>query len=463
MSLRRLLEPRSVAVVGASARRGSVGNTIVKQLASRFRGRVYPVNPKYDVVEGLKCYPSLLDIPDDVDIVVIAVAAHRVPRIMSDACRKGASIAIIVSGGFSEVGGEGRKLEEQVKSIARSCGIRVIGPNCIGVLDNASGLDTFFLPEERMARPRRGPLSFVSQSGALLSVWLDKLARMGVGVSKAISYGNAADVNESDLLEVLGEDEETRTVAVYIEGVKDGRRFMSVIKSLVSKGKSVVVLKGGRTWTGARAVSSHTASLAGSYEVYRAALRQCGAVVVEDQRTLLNTAIALSLLGPRSIKRLLIVTDAGGQGVLAADYADRLGFRVDPLPEEARRRLEKLPPHYVKVNPVDLTGDSDDEKYRFVLEQLLPLGVADAVLVITSPMPPARSGRVVDYVIEAWREYGIPIVTVVTGSGSVADEWRRRLIAGGVPAYETPEEALLALAGVREAYRLGSRLRALKA
>lgn len=451
-SLKPFFQPSSIAVVGASSRPGSVGYVIVEQLKKKFKGRIYPVNPKYKEILGLRTYPSILDIPDKVDLAVVALRAPLVPKVMEDIGRKGVKAVIVVSGGFSEIGGEGVELEKKLVEVAHRYKIRVIGPNCIGVLDNSSGVDTFFLPEDRLKRPPKGYISIISQSGAMLSMWIDWMALKGMGLSKAISYGNKVDVDDVDLLEYLRGDEDTRIILMYVEAFKHGRgaKFVEIARKMVLEGKPIVVLKGGRTSKGARAAASHTGAMAAGYEVYKAAFRQAGAIEVDTMDEMFDVAKAYLMIGPIYGKRVLILTNAGGEGVIAADYAEKYGLDVPELPREVQEELrKKLPPHVVIRNPVDLTGDTDDERYRVVLEELLPRKLFDVAVVITPPHPPSIKGTVVDYIVDAWRRHHIPIIAVVTG-GAISEEFAKRLEDKGIPAYQTPERAIRVVAALSE-------------
>ncbi len=444
--------PESIAVIGASARRGTVGYVIVEQLKKKFKGKIYPITPKYPEVLGLRAYPSILDVPDKVDLAVIALRANLVPRVMRDIGEKGVRAVIIVSGGFSETGEEGARLEEEVLETARKYGIRVIGPNCIGVLDNYSGVDTFFLPEDRLKRPPRGYISIISQSGAMLSMWIDWMALKGMGLSKAVSYGNKIDVEDVELLEYLENDPNTKIILMYIEALKPGkgRKFIEVARRIISKGKPIIVLKGGRTKKGEKAAASHTGAMAAGYNIYRAAFRQAGIIEVDTMDEMFDIAKAFTMIGPARGKRLLILTNAGGEGVIASDFAERYGLDTPEPPDDVKEVLRrKFPPHVIVKNPLDLTGDTDDERYRIALEELLSRNLYDIVVVITPPHPPSIKGHVVDYIVDAWTKYKVPIIAVVTG-GAISEEFARKIEERGIPAYQTPERAVRVAAALVE-------------
>ncbi|HDI10206.1 MAG TPA: CoA-binding protein, partial [Euryarchaeota archaeon] len=272
MSLSTFFEARSVAVIGASKTPGKIGHEILKNLALyEYKGKVYPVNPKEKEILGMKCYKTVSEIENEVELAVIAIPPKSVPGVVEECGRKGVRGIVIVSGGFKELGDEGREIEEQIVSIARKYGMRIIGPNCIGIYDSRSKIDTFFQSRERMMRPKEGAVSFITQSGTFGCSFLEWAAEEGIGVARFVSYGNRADVDEPELIEFLGEDERTRVIAVYMEGVGDGRRLMQSI-SKTSRRKPVLILKAGRTKAGSRVALSHTGWLAGEDRIFDSAI-----------------------------------------------------------------------------------------------------------------------------------------------------------------------------------------------
>jgi Acyl-CoA synthetase (NDP forming) len=275
-----LFHPSSVAVVGATPKQGHVGYVIMVNLLGKFKGKVFLVNPRYDSINGVKCYKGLTDVDDEVDLAVIAVPAPVVPQVVADAVKKGVKALIIISGGFSEVGDEGRRLEDEVRSIIKDSKVRVLGPNCIGVYNAENGLDTFFLPEDRMGRPPKGPIALISQSGAVAAAILDWASRRKLGIGLAVNYGNKIDVSESELLEYFAGNPNVKVITIYMEGLKypgEGLRFLETARK-VAQVKPVIVYKAGRTKASVHAVASHTAALAGDYEIYRGAFRQAGLI-----------------------------------------------------------------------------------------------------------------------------------------------------------------------------------------
>nr|HOP09498.1 CoA-binding protein [Candidatus Methanofastidiosa archaeon] len=312
--------PDSVAIIGASNREGSVGYVICKNfLKGDYKGRMYPITLSSDEVLGQKAYRSVLDVEGDIDLAVIAIPAKAVNPVLRECAKKGIKSCVVISGGFSEIGEKER--EEELKRIVEETGIRVIGPNCVGIYDTYSNVDTIFLPEDRMARPRKGSISLISQSGAFVSAILDWASGENIGMSKVISFGNKADVNYSDLLDYLAEDENTGVITIYMEGVGDGRKFMRAAKKAI-KNKPIVILKSGRSKAGAAAAASHTGSLAGADTVYSAAFKQSGIVRVYTPQEMFDIAKALVCRKRPHGRRVAIVTDGGGTGVIATDFLE---------------------------------------------------------------------------------------------------------------------------------------------
>ena len=442
-------EPRSIAVVGASPKPGSIGRAIVENLMRSFKGKLYPVNPKYDEILGLKAYPSISKIPDEVDIAVIAVRAQIVPMIAEDAGKKGVRGLIVVSGGFAEAGAEGKRLQEELLSIAKAHRMRVIGPNCIGVYNAVTGVDTFFLPWERMRRPHKGPIAIISQSGAFLASVMDWAAEEGIGISKAVNFGNKVDVDEVDLISYFGDDDDIKVIIAYLEDIKPGRgrRFIEVAREVIrEKGKSIVLLKAGRTSAGARAASSHTAALAGSYEVFRAAMKQAGVLEVDDPIRLFDAAKALASLNPPRGKRVGIVTNAGGPGVIATDTLVRLGLEVPQFTEKLQEKLRRVFPARVSTgNPVDLTGDATPEDFEKALKLVIDSDEVDMVMVLSLMQPPTMDLSVADRIADiAWRRKDKPVAVVTIGS-EYAKSLREYLENRGIPVYDFPDRAAFAL------------------
>ncbi len=448
-ALSKFFQPESVAVIGATPKEGKVGRAILENFISRFKGRIYPVNPNYDEILGLKCYKSVKEIPETPDLAVIVVPAPQVPQVLRELGEKGTKAAVIISGGFRETGTkEGAALEEEVVKISREYGIRIIGPNCIGIFDNWSGVDTFFTT--KMRKPPRGYVAFISQSGAFATALMDWMAYHGIGVSRAISYGNKVDVDDIDLLEYLGEDDKTKVILMYIEGIKEsrGRLFIETARK-VSLKKPIVVYKAGKTSRGGKAAASHTAAMAGDYSVYKAAFKQAGVIEVESFDEMMDV-VRIFLDQPLMRgNRVYIVTDAGGVGVMLTDALTNAGFEIPVTPPDLKEKLRSiLPPHNIVENPIDLTGDADDERYIRVLELLANREDVDAIVVVALPQIPGLKGTFVDYIAKIKEETKKPVVALTIGS-EISIETAKRLQEKGVTVFESPERLAKALKALR--------------
>jgi len=453
-ALHKLFNPESVAVIGASEKEGTVGRAILENLLATFKGEILPVNYKYDYVLGLKCYRRVADLPRAPDLAVVAVPATSTPGVIRDLCNLGTRVSIVISAGFREVGPEGAKLEVELVKAARSCGMRVVGPNCLGVYDPWNGLDTIFNPNDRQSKPRAGGVAFLSQSGALGAAILDWLAEAGIGLSKFVSYGNAADVKEWELVEYLANDSRTAVIALYVEGVEDGRRFMASIRKAVAMGKPVVLLKGGRTEAGSSAASSHTGSLAGRAEIFISAARQAGAIVVDNLGELINVLKVLTWGGPPKGRRVGIVTNGGGAGVLAADSVELAGLSLAPLTEGTLEYLRgALPPASSIKNPVDILGDAPPERYAVAVEAVAEDPNVDSVVIITLMQSPAFDPRRFIELMRGIKEkVRKPMVLVAPGGGYTVKHSREVERELAIPYFRTSEEAVKALKLATEWY-----------
>ncbi len=457
-------KPRSVAVLGASIVEGTIGRAIMDNLVSKFKGAIYPVNPKYDVVSGLKAYKSCSELPETPDLIVVAVPAKIVPQVLDECGSRGVKAAIVISAGFKEVGEEGEKLEKMLVSVARERGIRVIGPNCLGVYDAYSRLNTIFNPPDRQKVPPPGNVAFLSQSGALGAALLDWLAEYNIGMSKFISYGNAADVKEWELLEYLIEDPETKVIMMYIEGVEDGKNLLKVVRKATVAGKPVIVLKAGKSEKGIRAVSSHTGSLAGSYKVYEAGLTQNGALVVNELDEFVLAAKALSWLPAPRGNKVAIVTNGGGAGVLTTDAVELLGLRLVELSEETKKYLRsKLPPAASLNNPVDILGDAPPERYEVAMEAVMKDENVDLVIVIGIMQSPAfKPLEVLESMKRLVKEYEKPIVFVAPGGEYTVNNLKKIEFEARIPTFKSPEEAAKAYYFLTTWYKNHEILKSLK-
>ncbi|WP_099209422.1 acetate--CoA ligase family protein [Thermococcus henrietii] len=446
-SLDFLFYPKSVAVIGASHVPGKVGNAIMRSMTLRFDGKVYAVNVKGGEIEvngkKFKVYRSLKEIPDEVDVAVIAVPAKFVPDVIDECGEKGVKGAIVISAGFKEAGRA--DLEEELVKRAKKWGIRVVGPNCLGVTNLENGFDCNFNPPERQARPPFGKVAFMSQSGAFGAAILDWAAREKIGMSKFISLGNMADLDESDFMDYLGDDEKTGVITGYLEGVKDGRKFLETARRVTLK-KPVVILKSGRTEAGAKAAASHTGSLAGSYAIYRAAFEQSGVLEATTMRQLFNYAKVLAMQKPAKGDRVAIVTNGGGAGVMMSDGLLERGLKMAELSEETLKKFEedikagKLPAHMSYKNPIDVIGDAPSSRYERAMRYALEDPNVDVLVVIALFQSPALDEGIID-AVERMKAYGKPIVFVAPG-GDFPHKMARNIEGKGIPVYETTEDAV---------------------
>ncbi|MHC4268473.1 MAG: acetate--CoA ligase family protein [Planctomycetota bacterium] len=446
MYLDKFFNPQSVAIIGATENPQNITSTIIQNLFDMgFKGSIVPVNPHHDKVFGLKCYPSLLDIQEKIDLSVIAISSDHVLEILDQHIKAGIMNSVIISGGFAEIGNKGIEIEENIKKICREKGIRVIGPNCIGILDNYSNFSTFFLPWSKVKRPSKGHLSILSQSGSYSISMLDMLSLEGVGVSKFVSYGNRADVGESDLIEYLTNDVTTNVIGIYMESVDDGRRFIRA-SSRCSRDKHMVVLKVGRQESGAEAARSHTGAIAGKYKVYKAAFKKSGILEADNLEEFIDSCKVLLMQNPARGNRVLVVTNGGGFGVAVSDICGAMGLNVANTPPEIKESLSKnFPEYFILNNPIDLTGSSGDEDFGTVLKTaFVDNDFFDAAIVIPLMPPQTMTERVVDIISQMAEESGKPVV-VCTISGVYTRKVKELFELKGIPVFPSPGRAVKAM------------------
>ncbi len=433
-----LFEPKSIALVGASHSEMRLGGVVLRNLL-RFRGKVYPVNPKYDELMGIKSYREVPDIPEPVDLALILRPAPEVPQLLREFQGRARSV-IIMSSGFAEVGETA--LQDEVRRIGRESGFRMVGPNCMGLYNPHRALDTFFLPQDRLKRPKKGNVAIVSQSGAILSCLLGAIRDANAGVSKAIGYGNAVDVAEADLYDYLAHDRKTEVVVSYIESVDDGRKFITNAKELTDK-KPLLILKAGKGSSGQAAAFSHTGRLAGRYEVFHSIVSQFGIREAADFDELMDATKALSYQRQSKGNRICIITNGGGSGVLAADECMRQGLDVVGISGEKKASLQHLFPHFFVVNnPVDLTAQVKDEDYVTVLRELAD--DYDGFLIIALPNVTGITVHLGDLLAEAKKSLNKPITANVAESG-ITGKITSILERARIPVYPSPERAIRGL------------------
>jgi len=449
--------------VGASSDPTKLGYEVFNSLAvskkmGSYKGDLYPVNPHYAEVAGVECHPDAASIRGDVDLAVVVVPARATPNVMLDLARKGVPAAIIISGGFGEVGEAG--LEKIITRMASQAGIRLLGPNTLGILDPYTGVDTLFLPEWKittnrheaisMPKPRPGEMVLISQSGGVGAALIDYIVGSGAGLRAFVGLGNQADVTVDEVVSYYADDAKTRAVLLYIEGVRNGRRFIEAC-SEASKKKPIVALKAGKTESGIRAAFTHTASMVGQVEVYSTAFHQGGIVEVSTIEDLFDAGKAMSMQLPPSGRKVMIVTNGGGAGVIAADACEELGLEVPPLGAGAMEALRSmgesgsLPAVVSPNNPLDLTGSANSASFRLGGEALLKGDPFDAWLFLTFHHAPAVYDDVVDAVAAIGREGGRPVVACDVGEAEWARIMRSKYESHGIPCYPTPDRAAKAL------------------
>ncbi len=435
-----LFYPQSIAVIGASADPKKVGYAVLNNI-SRFgySGEILPVNPKADEILGIKAYPNILDINKNVDLSVIAIPAHMVPQCVRDCITKGVKSAVIISAGFKEAGSAGIMLEEELKSIVRESGIRLLGPNCLGVINTSNNINATFaagmLP--------KGRLAFFSQSGALGIAILDWAIGNKVGFSKFISLGNKADLNETDFIEYFINDPETDIILGYIEDVVEGRKFLQIAKK-ATKAKPIILVKSGGTQAGARAASSHTGALAGSENAFNAAFKQTGIIRADGIEDLFETAMAFNSKKLPQGNKLLIVTNAGGPGIIAADTAEKLGINLPQLSRETTNILSALLPKNASLyNPVDIIGDATSDRYSAVLDNAMNDPNVDGFLIILTPQSMINVEDTAQVVINASKRSEKPFITSFMGEGRVRSSVQT-LKLSSIPNFSYPEPAVKA-------------------
>ncbi len=446
-TLSTLLSPRAIAVVGASRRPGTVGYQIVDNLVRHgFQGPVYPVNPSARSVHSLPAWRSVREIPGEVNLAVVVVPKQHVLQVVDDCGSRGIPSVVVISAGFREVGEEGARLEAALMDRIRAHGMRLVGPNCMGVLNTAPevAMNATFAP----TMPPAGPVSFLSQSGALGVTILDYAAEYGIGIRNFVSVGNKPDVSGNDLLEHWEVDPETSVVLMYLETFGNPRRFTRIARRVARK-KPIVVVKSGRTAAGARAASSHTGALAGTDVAVDALLAQCGVMRADTVEELFDLAMAFGTLPVPDGNRVAIVTNAGGPGIIIADACESKGLEVAQFEPETLERLEEIFPEEASVrNPVDMIATATADSYRLALNLVLSDPNVDAAIAAFVPPLGVRQEDVAQAIVAAARSHPrIPVLAVLMGRDGLP-QGRSELRSAGVPAYIFPESAARALAAM---------------
>ncbi len=441
MSLQTFFNPKSVAIIGASRQKGKVGYEIlINLIAGGYAGKIYPINPKADEIEGLKVYPDLASIGETPELVVIIVPAQFVAGMLEECAKVNVKSVVIITAGFKEVGPEGKKLEEEIVRIARRSGIRFVGPNCLGVISPSHKLNACFGGD----LPVPGGIAYISQSGALLAAILDTANANGIGFSSLVSIGNKADVDELDLVEAFGSQRETKVIAGYLESITDGNAFVREAEQISQK-KPILLMKSGRTAAGAKAASSHTGSLAGGDVAYESAFTRAGVIRCESIKEQFDFAQAFANQPLPKGRNVVVITNAGGPGIMAADAIEQKGLTFAKLTDETKKKLaEKLPAAANVHNPVDVLGDALADRYEYAFDVVLDDPNVDAAVVLLTPQAMTQSKETAEALVRIAKKKGKPILACFLGAAKV-EPGIQVLRKGGIPQYDSPESAVATL------------------
>jgi acetyltransferase len=440
--LEMFTEPRGVAVIGASTSPGKLGYQVLQNVIQYgYAGAVYPINPTATEILGLKVYKSVLDVPDPVDLAIVLVPAKFVPGVIDECGRRGLKGAVVISAGFREVGPAGKALEQQLIDNGRRYGMRIIGPNVLGIIDTVCKLNGSFAA----GMPRRGRIAFMSQSGALCTSILDLALGQRIGFSRFYSIGNKADINELDLVRAWAEDPETNVIVGYLEGITRGPEFIEVARK-VTRSKPIVAIKSGTTSAGSKAVSSHTGTLAGSERAYDAAFKQCGIIRAGSVQDLFDTAQAFARQPLLQSDAIAVVTNAGGPGIMASDAIEHAGMRLASLTTETKQKLQAaLPPAASAANPIDVLGDALADRYALAIETALADSNVAALLVLLTPQTMTQIPETAEALGRLSQGQGKPVFAAFMGDQAVKPGVEV-LMRYKVPNYQVPERAVAAIA-----------------
>jgi len=454
--LDRFFNPRAIAVVGASRAPEKIGHSIVRNLVdSGYKGTIYPINPKEDEILGHRCYEAVSGTPGHIDLAVIAVPAPLVHRVAEDCGKAGVDHLVTITAGFKEVGKEGLKREQELLEICHKHGMRMLGPNCVGMIDTVTPLNVSFAT----GHPARGDITLISQSGAMCVAILDWAADREIGFSRFISLGNKADLNEADFISSCAADPNTRVIVCYLEDVTNGSQFLEACRR-ASRKTPVLILKSGTSEAGARAASSHTGALAGSEAAFDAALRQCGILRARKMDELFELAVAFSNLPIPAGDRVAIVTNSGGPGIICADNVEARGLQMARLSKKTLEALRgKLPAEANIYNPVDMVGSATDETYRYTLDTVLQDPGVDSAVVLLTPTAMIDTEKVAAAIVDNRAKHEEKPLTVALMGGVSVKEGEERLFEAHVPVYTFPEPAVSAIDGLTQFRRLREAVR----
>jgi len=448
--MEKFFTPQSVALVGASATLGKVGNSVLDSLAKHdYKGKVFPINPKAEEILGIKCYPSIDAIPEPVDLVVVCVDLSVTPPVLEACAKKGIHNVVIVSGGGKELGGERADYESQIKQLSEKHKIRIIGPNCIGMFNAANRLDCAFQGQERMIRAKLGPVALLSQSGTMGISFLETADSFGL--SKMVSYGNRSDVDEADMIWYLAGDDQTKVIALYVEGFGDGRKFIETAKRVMKeKKKPVVIWKSGRTEAGAKQAASHTGSLGGSNAIIMGAFKQAGIISVDSYQELAAVAKALAWQPAAKGNRAAMCSNGAGPMIGGIDHFERLGLELAKVtPKTLQEMKAHFPPTYVigKGNPADVTGGANADDYRYTIEKFMEDPNVDIVMPWFVFQDDPLEETIIQYLADFSKQQKKPLL--VGGNGGPYTQKVSKLIENeGVPVYDDLRDWVAAAAAL---------------
>jgi acetyl coenzyme A synthetase (ADP forming)-like protein len=440
--LEAIFAPRSVAVIGASPDPTRLGHTVLKNIVTNgYGGQVFPIHPKAESVLGHRAFPSVLAVPEEIELAVIVIPPEHVLPVVDECGRKGVQGLVVITAGFKEVGGEGRELERKLVELVRHYGMRMVGPNCLGIIDTISNLNASFAA----LMPEPGSIAFMSQSGAMCTAILDWSKTQGIGFSRFVSLGNKSDVDEVALLEAWNADAHSKVILAYLEGISDGPGFIRAARE-VTRNTPVVAIKSGTTAAGTRAASSHTGSLAGSEAAYAAAFEQSGILRARTMSELFDLALLFAYQPPIKGNRLAIVTNAGGPGIITTDAVERTGMVMAQFTTATHERLgRELPPTANIYNPIDIIGDARSDRYRIGLDAALKDANVDAVVVLLTPQAQTDLIETVEVIAELAGQHDKPVVTSFMGGYSLGPALEL-LTEHRIPNYTFPERAVESLA-----------------
>ena len=452
--LEKMFNPNSVAIIGASRTKGKVGRAVLENLMQNSELKLIPINPNVDEILGLPCYPNIMDVPGEAkaDLAVIVVPAKMVPQSIDECGQAGVENVIVISAGFKEAGVEGARLERECISLCDQYGMKMIGPNCLGIIDTASGLNASFAANIAY----EGNIALMSQSGAICTVTLDWAEKIGAGFSKFISLGNKAVLAENDFLQLFENDPSTAVIAAYLEGVKDGPEFIRIAQR-VSRSKPIIIVKSGRTSVGSRAVSSHTGTLAGSDAAYNAGFKQGGVIRADSLEEMLDYSRAFSVCPLPEGRNIAIITNAGGLGILTADACYNAGLSIASFEENTIERLrEKLPPAANFYDPVDVLGDAGADLYEHALDVVLEDINVNGAIVLVSPQSMTDVPGIAEKVAEKIKQSKKPILCNFAGGSRIA-AGEEVLNSHGIPNYSSSERAVASMNALCNYYTIKNR------